>query len=139
MSTGGPFSGPVVVAYSADEYGAAALDQGVALARAEGAPLVVVNATRGDALVDRRYAHDADIAAMEQRLREEGVDVTVRHESVPDIADAVVDAAREVQAGVVVVGIRRRSPMGKALLGSVAQRVIIDAECPVLSVKPPRR
>jgi nucleotide-binding universal stress UspA family protein len=133
MST---FGGPVVVAYSADEYGAAALDQGAVIAGAEGVPLVVVNATRGDALVDRRYAHDADIAALEQRLRDDGIDVTVRHESVPDIADAVVDVARDVRAAVVVVGIRRRSPMGKALLGSVAQRVIIDAECPVLSVKP---
>jgi nucleotide-binding universal stress UspA family protein len=136
MSADAPFDGPVVVAYSPDEYGAAALQQGVTLARSGGLPLVVVNATRGDAYVDRRFAHDADIAAVEERLSGEGLDVTVRHETVPDVAEAVVDAAREVGAGVVVVGTRRRSPMGKALLGSVAQRVIIDAECPVLSVKP---
>jgi len=136
MSTKGPFDGPVVVAYSPDEYGAVALQRGAGIARDLDVALVVVNATRGDALVDRRFAHDADIATLEQQLREDGLDVTVRHETVPDVAEAVVDAAREVQAALVVVGVRPRSPMGKALLGSVAQRVIIDADCPVLSVKP---
>ncbi len=136
MSTSGSFDGPVVVAYSPDDYGAAALQRGAAIARGEGARLVIVNATRGDAYVDRRFAHDADITVIEQELLAEGLEVTVRHETVPDVAEAVVEAAQEVRAGVVVVGIRRRSPMGKALLGSVAQRVIIDAACPVLAVKP---
>jgi nucleotide-binding universal stress UspA family protein len=131
--------GPIVVAYSSDEYGVAALEHGADLARADGTPLVVVNATRGDAYVDRRYAADADIAEIEDRLRDAGIDVTVRHETVPDIADAVLGAANEVDAALIVVGVRRRTPVGKVLLGSVAQRVILDAECPVLAVKPARQ
>ena len=138
MSTKGSFDGPVVVAYSPDEYGAVALRLGAGIARDQDVSLVVVNATRGDALVDRRFAHDADIATLEQQLRDDGLDVTVRHETVPDVAEAVVDAAREVRAALVVVGVRPRSPMGKALLGSVAQNVILDAEVPVLVVKSPR-
>ncbi|MET1038318.1 MAG: universal stress protein, partial [Aeromicrobium sp.] len=39
-------------------------------------------------------------------------------------------------ASLIVVGIRPRTPVGKLLLGSVAQRLILDAECPVLAVKP---
>ena len=130
--------GAIVVAFSPDEYGATAVDHGARHARAGGVSLVVVNATRGDAPVDRRFAHDADIAGLEERLREEGIDVTVRHDVVPDLAEAVLDVAREDGAALVVVGIRRRTPVGKLLLGSVAQRVILEADCPVLAVKPAR-
>ena len=62
----------VVVAWSADEYGAAALAHGVAQAEQKHEDLVVVNVTRGDALVDRRYAADDEIAlatAGVQRLK----------------------------------------------------------------------
>jgi nucleotide-binding universal stress UspA family protein len=76
------------------------------------------------------------VAALRTRLESAGVDVQVRRDVVPDIADAVLDAARESRATLVVVGVRRRSPVGKMLLGSVAQRVILDADCPVLAVKP---
>ncbi|SFJ37143.1 Universal stress protein family protein [Nocardioides psychrotolerans] len=56
-----------------------------------------------------------------------------------DVAEAVLSAAREVDATLVVLGIRHRSPVGKLLMGSVAQRVLLDAECPVLAVKPGSR
>lgn len=126
----------VVVAYSADEFGAAALEAGAAEAVRRGTRLVVVNGTRGDALVDTRYAQDAEVSAIRGRLDEAGVDVEVRREVVPDIAQRVLQVAQETDAELVVVGIRHRSPVGKALMGSVSQRVLLDAACPVLAVKP---
>ena len=132
-------TGPtIVVAYSADEFGRAALAQAAEEARHRGARLVVVNATRGDALVDTRFAADDEVAALEQQLTGEGLEVEVRHEVVRDVAEAVVEIATTEQAALLVVGVRHRTPVGKVLLGSVAQRVILDAPCPVLSVKPPR-
>lgn len=128
----------IVVAYSADEFGRAALRQAAEEARHRGARLVVVNATRGDALVDTRFAADDEVAALEQQLTGEGLEVEVRHDVVRDVADAVVETATRESAALVVVGVRHRTPVGKVLLGSVAQRVILDAPCPVLSVKPPR-
>ena len=54
-----------------------------------------------------------------------------------DPVDAVLDAIDERGADRLVVGIRRRSPAGKALLGSVSQRLILESPIPVLGVKAP--
>ncbi|KRC46248.1 MULTISPECIES: universal stress protein [unclassified Nocardioides] len=126
----------IVVAYSPDRFGQAALEHAAGLARKDRTRLVVVNATLGNSLVDDRFAHDADIAALQEELSAEGLEVVVRHDVVDDVADAVVAAADEEKAELIVVGIRHRTPVGKLLLGSVAQRIILDAHCPVLAVKP---
>ncbi len=126
----------IVVAYTPDTFGQAALDHGAAEAVRRDTALVVVNATKGDALVDARYAHEDHIVAITGKLQAAGVDATVRRDVVPDIAQAVLEVARETDATLVVVGIRHRSPVGKALMGSVAQRILLDARCPVLAVKP---
>lgn len=126
----------IVVGYSPDTYGRAALDHAAAEATEKRERLVVVNATAGQSLVDRSFAHDDDIAAITARLEADGLDVTVVHEVVADVADAVLATAEKEQARLIVVGVRRRTPVGKLILGSVAQRVILEASCPVLAVKP---
>jgi nucleotide-binding universal stress UspA family protein len=128
----------IVAAYTPDKYGRAALDHAAAAARAAGSRLIIVNATRGDSYVDTHFAGDEEVEAVRDKLVGEGLDVAVRHDIVPDIADAVLTAAEEEQATLIVVGVRHRTPVGKLLLGSVAQRVILDAPCPVLAVKPDR-
>jgi nucleotide-binding universal stress UspA family protein len=47
----------------------------------------------------------------------------------------LVQFANENQIDQIVVGVKRRSKVGKLLLGSTAQYVILQAECPVISVK----
>ena len=53
-----------------------------------------------------------------------------------DVADQVLAVADEVDAALIVVGLRRRTPVGKLIMGSVAQRILLGAHCPVLAVKP---
>ena len=126
----------IVVAYSPDRYGRAALAHGAAEATLRGEGLLVVNDTRGDSLVDARFAHEDDVVRVRERLATLGLEADVRQEVVRDVAEGVVAAATQTAASLIVVGVRHRSPVGKALLGSVAQRVILDAPCPVLAVKP---
>ena len=126
----------VVVGYIPDKYGEAALAAGIEEARRRGAGLVVVNATKGDALVDRRYVGEEGLAELETRLTGLDVGHEVRQAMGADIADEMLRVVEDTQAQVLVIGIRHRSPVGKMIMGSVAQQVLLDAPCPVLAVKP---
>ncbi|HEY5848198.1 MAG TPA: universal stress protein [Microlunatus sp.] len=52
-----------------------------------------------------------------------------------DVAETILRLAGTADAGLLIIGARRRSPVGKALLGSVTQTLILEAEIPVLVVK----
>ena len=54
-----------------------------------------------------------------------------------DIAETLLGLVDTLDADLLVIGARQRSPVGKALLGSVAQSVILHASVPVLVVKAP--
>lgn len=126
----------VLIAYTPDDFGRAALTYGIAEARRRSARVIAVNATRGDAYVDERHADDDRVATLEKELTDSGLEFVVRRPIAADVAEAVVDAADEDGADVIVIGLRRRSPVGKLVMGSVAQRVLLGAGCPVLAVKP---
>ncbi|WP_166852345.1 universal stress protein [Isoptericola sp. BMS4] len=96
-------------------------------ARERGAPLTLV-VTRPD--------EDA-LAAARSRLEGEDLDHTVVT-GTGDLAEDLVRAAHEASAALIVIGLRRRSPVGKLILGSGAQRILLEAPCPVLAVKPSR-
>lgn len=53
---------------------------------------------------------------------------------VGDAADGVVEYATMNDASYIIVGPRSRSPTGKAVFGSVAQSILLNASCPVVSV-----
>ena len=126
----------VVVGYVPRPEGRAALDRGIAEARLRGTALVVVNTSRGDALVDQRYLQGA--AADELRTELAGLDVPAELRQVsagPDVAEQLERIAEEEQAELVVIGLRHRSPVGKLVLGSAASRILLTVTHPVLTVK----
>jgi nucleotide-binding universal stress UspA family protein len=129
----------VVVGYIPNALGEAALTAGIDEARRRGTDVIVVNTTRADRLVDPRYAQDAEAQALEARLEESGMPYAVRRFTSTDLAaDDVLKVADEVGADVIVIGLRHRTAVGKLILGSTAQTILLDATCPVLAVKLPR-
>lgn len=52
-----------------------------------------------------------------------------------DPAKRIVSYATDQNAAYLVIGGRKRTPVGKALFGSVAQQVLLNAPCPVVSVR----
>ena len=70
-----------------------------------------------------------------EELAASGVRYEIRTTDVHDSAEELIRIAESTEADFIVIGLRRRSPVGKLLLGSNAQRVLLDAACPVLAVK----
>lgn len=126
----------VVVGYVPSPEGRAALATGIAEARLRGARLVVVNTTHGDALVDDRYLTGEGSAGLRAELEALDVVAELRQpETYDDVADDLDAIADEVGADLIVIGLRRRSPVGKLILGSAASRILLTAHHAVLAVK----
>ncbi len=121
----------MVTGYVPKPEGDAALRAAIAEAQLRDARLVVVHT-----LLD----HDQEpayVSGIRAALADSGVDHELRVlEQGNDASDGLVGLAEEVAADLIVIGLRRRSPVGKLILGSNAQRVLLDAPCPVLTVKP---
>jgi nucleotide-binding universal stress UspA family protein len=130
--------GTIVVGYVPKPEGKAALRRAAEEAKLRDSRLVVVNSHRGGREFDRDDAieSEAQLAEVKSLLTEEGVGHDVRQlVRGMDPAEDLVNVAAEVDAELIVIGLRRRSPVGKLILGSNAQRVLLDAPCPVLAVK----
>jgi nucleotide-binding universal stress UspA family protein len=127
----------VVVAYVPAPEGLAAVEYAVDHAmRCRGARLVVVNSGVRGSDADPSFAEAADWDAVDQRLGSLGIDHEMRQLTQAQLpADEILRTAAEVGAGLIVIGLRRRSPVGKLLLGSTSQRVVLEADCPVVAVK----
>ncbi|GAB2642119.1 universal stress protein [Kribbella swartbergensis] len=128
----------ILVGYVPTPEGEAALAAAAAEAELRGASVLLLNTSRGDAYVNRRYANAEELAAAEAALRERGVDVTIQQAvSTGDVAGELIKAAAGEDVILIVLGLRRRSPVGKLILGSTAQRVLLESPVPVLAVKAP--
>lgn len=128
----------IVVGYIPTPEGLAAVEYATAVAERESAKLTIVNSgVRGNDH-DPSFAAATELDAMADRLTRHGVEHEIRQPVQADSpADEILNAATELNADMIVIGLRRRSLVGKIFLGSTSQQIIIEAECPVVSVKRP--
>ena len=79
---------------------------------------------------------EADLARVRARLDASGLEHDVRQLVRGfEPAEDLISIAEANSAELLVIGLRRRTPVGKLILGSNAQRILLDAHCPVLAVK----
>lgn len=129
----------ILVGYIPTPEGIAALDYAIAYAAQNAARLTVVNTGKDGDYAHPQYATAEDVDTIDDLLASKNVDhAIVRPTDGRPAAEAILDTATEVGADTIVIGVRRRSPVGKMLAGSTAQSVILRADCPVIAVKPKR-
>jgi len=126
----------IAVAYRPDEFGRAALQWAADHATTTDDAIVLVNISRGEPRLDAGFARGRDVQDVTELLQAKGISLEVRQTTGDNVADAVLFESEQAGATLIVVGIRRRSPVGKMLMGSVAQSILLDSPVPVVAVKP---
>ena len=110
-----------------------------------GARIVLVHADElvvGRGTAYPRFANENDLRAKVegqiQALREEGIEADLRVVKGvgADAAHAIADVARDMGAEAIVVGTRGHSRLANLLVGSVTQRLLHIARCPIIAVPP---
>ncbi|MFB9777323.1 universal stress protein [Brevibacterium otitidis] len=127
----------ILVGYTPSPEGMAAVDFGIEQARAFNDSLLVLNAGVGEAREEKGIASAEDLKALGEKLDAAGIRQELKqflrgNDPVEEIL-ALAEATPEVR--MIVIGSRQRSLVGKLIMGSTAQRIILGAEVPVVSVK----
>ena len=126
----------IVVGYIPTPPGLAALEAAIELATTNRGRVTVVNTGRAGNYADAVFASAEDIDAIDAELSQAGIDHEVRQPTSGRAAsEEILLAADEVGADLIVIGVRKRSPVGKVVTGSTAQNILLDARCAVLAVK----
>ena len=128
----------VTLAYVFTPEGDAALAATLEEAQRRSTDVVVVNVTRPATGEASPYSEEQALDAVQAKLAEAGVASEVRElPAGTDPVEAIIEAARDTGSELVVIGLRRRSALGKLVLGSTAQRLLLGLDSPVLAVKAP--
>lgn len=128
----------IVAGFLRSPEGRAALDRAIDETRLRDAELLVVHSMRGGERDEERQVltYREEFEQLEARLADEGIAYRlVEYARGNSPSEDLLQAAEDEGADLLVIGIRRRSPVGKLVLGSNAQDILLRADCAVLSVK----
>lgn len=127
----------IVVGYIPTPEGLAAVDWATDYAKTMSGSLTVVNTGKNGDYSHPQFASAQDIDALETQLTEQGIEHEIRRptDGMP-ASENILSTAGEVDADLIVIGLRKRSAVGKLITGSSAQAILLGADCPVVGVKP---
>jgi nucleotide-binding universal stress UspA family protein len=128
----------IVAGFLRSPEGRAALTRALDEAELRGGELLVVHSMRGGERdeLEQVMSYREEFEQLEARLRDSGVRyrlIEYARGNAP--AEDLLQASKDEDADMIVIGIRRRSPVGKLILGSNAQDILLHADCAVLAVK----
>jgi nucleotide-binding universal stress UspA family protein len=126
----------IAVAYRPDDFGRAALDWAAAEARTHDESLLIINVHRVEPRLDTGHAKGRHMQDVTEALAKDNVPFELRQVEGENVASTVLFEAEQASASLIVIGVRPRSPVGKILMGSVAQQILLDSAVPVVAVKP---
>lgn len=128
----------IVAGFLRSDEGRAALDRAIEETRLRDGELLVVHSMRGGERDDSAQVltYRQEFEQLESRLAGEGITYRlVEYARGNSPAEDLLTVAKDRDADLLVIGIRRRSPVGKLVLGSNAQTILLEADCAVLAVK----
>jgi nucleotide-binding universal stress UspA family protein len=128
----------IVTGFRPSTEGRAAVDRAIEEARLRDGTVLVVHSMRGGERdeLEQVMNYRKRFEELKADLEASGVDhELIEYARGNSPAEDLLAIAREREADLIVIGIRRRSPVGKLVLGSNAQDVLLEADCPVLAVK----
>jgi nucleotide-binding universal stress UspA family protein len=140
----------ILVATDGSKYSATAVSEALGLAKWNGSTLTVISVVPSELMtpsdidftitqrehIAEKEMHEAEknAKAVKEAAQKEGVAVKAFVLSGRP-ADAIIETAQEKNADLIVLGSHGRTGVERLLMGSVAERVIVLASCPVLVVK----
>src|ERR1035437_2289639 len=120
----------ILVAYVPRPEGQAALDKGIEIAKRRNEPLLVVNASPGGSMEDPSFADVQDFERVQALLSDVGLNAElkqfVRGKNAVEEIHALVES---LNVSMLVIGLRKRSRVGKLIMGSVAQELLLTVPC----------
>ena len=129
---------PIVVGFVPTPEGRAAVRRAADEAVVRRTRLIIVDSHEGGRSYDGEQEVRLQDALSEARtfLESKGVEHEMRtFVRGNEPAEDLIQVAQEADADFIVIGLRRRSAVGKLVLGSNAQEILRTADCPVLAVK----
>ena len=126
----------ILLAYVSRPEGRAALNKAIEISKERNEPMLIVNASPGGPQEDASLVPAFEVEEIEAELAAKGIQAEfkqyVRGNNAVDEINEMVET-RDIS--LLIIGLRKRTAVGKLLLGSVAQEILMTVSCPVLCVK----